>query len=666
MVLAIGPLIWWLCRSLNQDSDKGTRSGSFSGKRRIQTPDLGHLGVAAFVLMIAIGLCTFTVLLSLSRGGSVSMFLGVAICVLVLHRGSLLNGKTVLFLLVTGALLAACLGIYGYDMVSSRLERVQYTELVEGNSGRAGIWRADAAAITDFPFTGSGAASHAQVYPMYLPDDEVNQHVEYVHADNSYVEIGLEAGITGLILVAAAIGLGVWWCWASLRSCTSRGAMLCMAGIAASLAASVIHAICDFVWYVPACVVPVLLLAAGASRLRHISAGSHEAGRHSLFTPRVAWAAGLVGVGLLAYPVITATWAGLRAEPSWQQSDVQVRKLAALDPSARRDALASIAAELTEVVRWQPDHAIAHARLAEVHVQLFNHSQDSGTTLNARQVRQTAMASAGHFRGNDDLQQWLGRAVGRPWEHLHLAQQHARQALGLCPLLANAYLALATAGFVEGQPAPSPVACVEQALRVRPFDGTVLFEAGQEALLSGDLDRALELWRRSFQCGSYHQQRLFNLLVDRAPAEFFLQTFTMDLAAIKRLAASFVKAGRPDQRQAILRPLAEIARREARQSDPVKAKAAWLEAARAHQQIGEMAERLECLQNAVRCDSSDYDSRLALGMALCQANQVAEAKEHLTWCLRRKPRDEKVRSLLDKLLNQELHVAERPDRKRGS
>ena len=40
-------------------------------------------------------------------------------------------------------------------------------------------------------------------------------------------------------------------------------------------------------------------------------------------------------------------------------------------------------------------------------------------------------------------------------------------------------------------PMPAVPLCVEQATRVRPFDGAVLFEAGQEALLAGDLDQAV-------------------------------------------------------------------------------------------------------------------------------------------------------------------------------
>lgn len=662
VVLAIGPLIWWIQTTLDRGSGGQPQSRSSRAKSSRHSSPASRFSPLAYLLLAALALCAFAVLLSLSRGGMIVMFVGVAISLLILYRGSLLNGKTLLLLLGAGALVAACLAIYGLDLVSSRLEQVRTSEVLGKDFGRIAIWRADAKAIADFPFAGSGAASHAQVYPMYLPDDEVNQFLEYVHADNGYLEIGLEAGIPGLILLAAAIGLGAWWCLAPLRTCPSRRVVLCLVAVAPAIAASVLHSLCDFVWYVPGCMVAVFLLATCACRLRQIAAGRGESVNAGVAIPRVAWAAALVGLGFLGYPMLTASFAGTSAEPVWRRSDLQARQLPKLDPSARCDALASMAADLSDVVRWQPDHALAHARLAEVHIQRFNCAPDSGAAFNVRQVRQTAAASASHFRDKDDMHRWLARAFGERCNHLQAAQEHARQALTLCPLLANAYLALATAGFVADDPVPPVPLCVEQAIRVRPFDGTVLFEAGQEALLAGDIDEALALWRKAFDCGSHYQQRLFDLLADRMPAEFFLQTFTMDLTAIHRLQSRYQAANRLDQVQALLRPRAEAARRLAAQSEPEKARDAWLDAASSHHKLGESAECLECLRNAVACDSSSYRARLSLGRALYEAQEYAEAKEHLTWCLRRKPRDENVRSLLDKLLNAELRVAQRPNR----
>lgn len=662
VVLGIGPLVWWLQSSLGTNRDMASEPAS-GGPGNAKPLRLGGRprDASAALLIAALALCVFAVLLSLSRGGVAAMFSAAAICLLVLYRGRLLDGRTLLFLLGTGALLAVSLIIYGYKAVSSRLEDFQSVNRLDRDAMRRSIWQANLAAIRDFPYAGAGVGSHSLVYPMYLRDNEANQYCEFVHAESGYLQIGLETGIAGWALLAAGMGLCALWCLAPLRRQPSQRVLLGLAAVVPSLAASALHSVVDFVWYTAGCVVPVMLLAACAFRLYSISRGSADHCR-ALPMPRLSWAAALAGLGLAGFPMVSTALAELRAEPSWHRFLVQARKLGRQQQPARLENFTAMAKDLNEVIRWQPYHSAAHARLAEVCLRMFDYSQGETGVISARQVRDTVPRF--RFRSREELFGWLARAFPAHYEHLLAALHHARRALALCPLHAEAYLALAAVGYLEEGPKPDTDSYVEQALRVRPFDGTVLFEAGQEALLaamsSSDPARsetlakeALRRWQGSFQCGSYHQERIIHLLADQAPAEFFLQTFAMDLAAIKRLEAHLSKSQRPDrlaQLQVLLRPRAETARQQAARAEPAEALQAWLDAADAHKQLQETGQYLDCLRNAVRCDFGNYQVRRELATALYEAGQRSEAYEHLKWCLRQKPHDERVRSLVQGLV----------------
>jgi tetratricopeptide (TPR) repeat protein len=315
--------------------------------------------------------------------------------------------------------------------------------------------------------------------------------------------------------------------------------------------------------------------------------------------------------------------------------------------------------ELEQVVRVQPGHAAAHLRLAQIHLQVFDHPEGGPCPIPVRQLRQSALAAAGKFTPGDDLRQWLQRAFGPRSAHLTAALYHARWAAALCPLQAEAYLCLAETGFLDAGRVPAVDDCVAQAIRVRPFDGAVLFEAGQEAMLACRMDDALGLWRRSFACGSSHQERLIGLLADMFPAGFFLEAFDMDWPAIKRLESRYRELKRTDQVLALLKPRIAAASRRAAQLEPAQAATVWLDAAEAHQQLGAAKPATDCLRRAVQCDRSNYDARRALGVQLFNNRQFAEAKEYLSWCLKRR-RDESLRAMADQILDQEVRTAGRP------
>jgi O-antigen ligase len=107
---------------------------------------------------------------------------------------------------------------------------------------RAEILRTTGHAIADFMPFGSGLGSFVPVYRLYeSPDSVTSEYV--VHAHNDYVEIALELGIAGILLV----GLFLAWWAAAVWAVWGRGEggpFACAATIAT--AAVLVHSLVDF------------------------------------------------------------------------------------------------------------------------------------------------------------------------------------------------------------------------------------------------------------------------------------------------------------------------------------------------------------------------------------------------------------------------------------
>ena len=136
----------------------------------------------------------------------------------------------------------------------------------------------------------------------------------------------------------------------------------------------------------------------------------------------------------------------------------------------------------------------------------------------------------------------MPRGIGEHYVHLEAALRHAHRAVEVDPLQGEAYLMLAQLAFLESSSVPSKSAYVEQAFRVRPHHGTVLFEIGNEMTLAGHPDRALKYLKRSFARGPEHQKRLIQTLAGNVPVELFLREFRPDADAMQIMVGHYRRA----------------------------------------------------------------------------------------------------------------------------
>jgi O-antigen ligase len=129
---------------------------------------------------------------------------------------------------------------------------------------------------------GSGLGSFVRVYRLYESPDSVS--TEYViHAHNDYVEIALELGVAGIILMVAFL---LWWVTAVVAVWrTGKGGSFARAASIAS-AAVLVHSIVDFplrTAAISACFAMCLGLLAERRQVAMRQAGDLRPSRHLVF-----------------------------------------------------------------------------------------------------------------------------------------------------------------------------------------------------------------------------------------------------------------------------------------------------------------------------------------------------------------------------------------------
>jgi O-antigen ligase len=168
-----------------------------------------------------------------ARSGNVQRYTALvmisAVLVLVLVTGIALNGSLAGYLLAVPVIAASALIVLPprnrFRTVAAALAALSViaaigaltsTEIGSGRVGQAAgtavqsrqvILRTTAKAVADYMPFGSGLGSFVPVYRLYeSPDTVTSEYV--VHAHNDYVEVALELGVPGIVLMLMFL---MWW-----------------------------------------------------------------------------------------------------------------------------------------------------------------------------------------------------------------------------------------------------------------------------------------------------------------------------------------------------------------------------------------------------------------------------------------------------------------------
>ncbi|MBQ18766.1 MAG: hypothetical protein CMJ65_16785 [Planctomycetaceae bacterium] len=643
LALGLAPLAWWLFRQFGSQPANRRRFGTLA--QRAGTGDMG-----SGLLMVALGLVTFAGLLALSRGGAVALAISGLTCCTLLYLHRQVSGRLVAGLAATSLLVTGCLAIYGFRDVSQRLEEWDL-------GARLLIWDANLQAAADFPWTGTGAGTHAETYRAYL--SEPYQQREFTHAENSPLQLASETGLPGLLLAVLAIGGCLAWCRRSLGRTVPGRVAAAAAAVFAALLAHLVHCFFDFLWYVPGCMIVVALLAACARAL----AAPTEPADNIPAAP--AWWSRLGWIGAAAVCLLATGWSldtcnrRIAGEAHWNdylrirfargevtddvsQTDAGRRQQ---DRHEHRGRLLA----LGRTIAADPGHARAHLRLAAHYVAMVEERRTSGANpdMPLSQIRQAALAAG--FQSDAERNEWLDRpgVLGSHRKYLEKAITHARQGLALSPLQGMGYVYIAQLGYLEGDNASSSQSLLGQALIVRPHEARVHEAAGIEASLAGDQQKWLKHWKQAFHLDRSVQQRILKRLAGSGlPPGLIIKEFRPDWEALVYMKNLYRQVLPEKEYNVVLAGYAEAAENRAGEQDGTDAVTSWLQAGRAYSQLDRAREAQSCYQEALKENPSSLTARRAFGHWLFSRQRFAEASDHLEWCSRQQPDDDKLKRLV--------------------
>ncbi|MCA9175733.1 MAG: O-antigen ligase family protein, partial [Planctomycetales bacterium] len=596
--------------------------------------------------VVGLGLVSVAALLTFSRGAALTVGVAAAVFLVLAWRGSLLGrrGPGLSGWLLLGVVVLT-LSVYGAEPLRRQL-RTLTGDMSQMSSARAELWHALGKATPKFLLVGSGVGTHREVYPQYLPTQYA---VELTHAENGYLQVLLETGAIGLLLLLtgwAIVVRSAWkvYCHAPAREARAMGAV-CLAGAGASL----FHSMADFVWYIPACMTLTVLLAAAAVRGSQLVADGHEpASQQPAALLGKVVTGRLAGVAALAATVwmVAVALPPARAGRHWDRYLAMAVAADKLAPTITDvTLLKTLASHLEQAVAADPDFARSRLRLASTRLRLFEQLQrEAENPMPLAHLREAAASSRDAFGSIDAQRQWLRRAVGDNLNNAEEALRHATAALRLCPLQGDAYVLLAELEMLSRLDTyREPL--LQQALRVRPYSGSVLFAVGAHFAFKQDEARAIRFWRAAFHRAPDIRKILTDTLTPQVTARQFVESMRPTVEMLDVVRVAYARQQKVNDAQWVATQIGLAEERAARAGDV----AHWKGAQRAWHDAGDPARSALCGFEALKLEPSDFEVRKTLATALLVAGQPAPARDHLEWCRRRRPHDEEVQALYERL-----------------
>lgn len=596
-------------------------------------------GMTIVVLLAAV--------LSFSRGGIAAMI--VAIMVSCFGFRSRLPA---LSRLLVPAIAFCILGLiaFGSDAFTARWDRlVTSSSLSDVSTGRIALWNSILEASPSFAFAGAGAGSHAEVYPLWMVEDFGKR---FSHAENGYLQVLLEMGVPGLLLIAIVLIVVLRKCFRGLSTVDRHAQtvwLICLAGVLASL----FHSLTDFVWYIPACMLVTLMLLVILFR----SAELHLQTQHDIpesKMPRVVPLMTFLIVGVMVALGAPRVIADARSEGYW----LEYRGLATSSSRGSSNGLSeedhvdAMIAALESCLVADPQDSRAMSDLSILYLRRFELSQKtSDNPMSIAEIRGTVKSV--NFGSRRETLQWMVKAFGSGVGDLFRATLAARASVAGQPLRASPYLTMHQLAFLVQDDPKIEEQLIQQVLILRPHSAAVRYAVGIANLEIGNLDDGLQRLSFAFRKDKSLRPLILSQTLDLVPLPELIETLDTDSEGLLQVFIACREAADDEKTE-------WVAQQFGRDFDAATHPpdfSYWDSASQVFSYLKDDKAEIKCLKKCLVYRPNVYAARQRLALRLAESGDVDQGIAALKACLIRKPDDAAVKSRLHQLLNSDKRIA---------
>jgi tetratricopeptide (TPR) repeat protein len=547
LALALGPIIAQIVgvthagRTLSSDPIKHVAHGQQRNSHRRLTSSVSRLEshqrwIGPSLWFAGLVVVLVAILLSRSRGGYAIATVTLLVAGMLLWRTGKLDLKIIAFAASIPVVLCAALVIHGEDAIQSKIESIRQADsLVELSPDRFELWSAHAKGFRGSPWLGYGAGCHVHSYRSFM-----DRHValRFTHGESGYMSVLHETGAIGILAVLAILTL-FWTRSIALFANPNNHLILC--GVLPMAVASTLHALVDFVWYIPACLSGAIVALIIVRSLTLIESEQRTDGKslQSSLANNWHWGGALAVCMFLIMqiaPLYSSATASFAQDDYRRETRIALRDVSEAPIDHRQ--LFEICNQVLMADWSAPD---VHCTMAKIYL----------AEANARRAaaKLPIVPQPGEFEDRSLAEIRKDYAADLPY--LAAAAQHAWIAIHQCPLESDAYVILADMHPLLGIDDLRTEDLLRQAYRSDPHSGSVLYRMGQMYAAGGDFSEASKVWTEAFRDHPVVREQLVNSLWGTLPQELLLQLFDPDADALRAIFYQLQKQNKIDLLQQI-------------------------------------------------------------------------------------------------------------------
>lgn len=576
--------------------------------------------------------------LSFSRGGIASVLIALGVvCVGFRSKLRVLSG----FLLPAMGFCVLGVLAFGSDSFSAKWNQLlTSTSFSDVSAPRAALWNSVLEASPSFAVAGSGAGSHAEVYPVWMEEDFGKR---FSHAENGYLQILLEMGVPGILLLCLlyfVVGRRTVRALRIAKGPNKTLLFVCAAGITAS----VLHSIVDFVWCIPACLVVTLALLMSLYRSTEFLE-NRERNESTTWPIRLMPGIAILLVGVIVVFGTPRVIADAQSEAPW----LRFRALAIdskIEPNAEAltdERLNLMINYLETCVQIDPGNSRAMADLSILYLRRFEAGRAaSDNPMSVSEIRNTVQSV--EFESRREMLQWMAKAFGSRVEDLFRSLIAARASLSGQPLRASSYLVLHQLSFLIADNIEIQNQLMDQVLRVRPHDPAVRYAAGIADFEAGRLNDGASKLAFAFRNDRSLRQPILIQMMELIPIEEVVSLLEPDIEGLLQIFATCKVLN--DESRTLW--VAERFRQEFYDTQRPETFGFWFKSAELFRYLNESEVEISCLKQALIYRPQTYSVRRTLAFRLDEIGDSNEANTALRACLLRKPDDAEIKRRLQK------------------